>query len=172
MPESARFRSVALPTSTLRSSAPAPLHAELRSVGLYLPPQRRTSLELESLIAAASPTVRFRRGLIASRTGIRERRVAADHEQCSDLAVSAARVALRDAGVGLDEVDLLIFAAASQDLIEPATAHIVQHKLGTSCAVFDIKNACNSFLNGIQVASSMIASGASTTALVVTGEIC
>ncbi|MEO7521388.1 MAG: 3-oxoacyl-[acyl-carrier-protein] synthase III C-terminal domain-containing protein, partial [Gemmatimonas sp.] len=66
----------------------------------------------------------------------------------------------------------LVFAAASQDLIEPATAHIVQQKLGTQCAVFDIKNACNSFLNGVQVASALIARGGAHTALVTTGEIC
>lgn len=124
------------------------------------------------MIAAQSPGLRLRRGLIASRTGIRSRRVAEDCEQCSDLAVAAARSALCSAAVDVAEIDLLIFAAAGQDLIEPATAHIVQQKLGTSCAVFDIKNACNSFLNGIQVAEALIASGAACTALVVTGEVC
>jgi 3-oxoacyl-[acyl-carrier-protein] synthase-3 len=124
------------------------------------------------MIAAESPNLRFRRGLIALRTGIHARRVAANDEQCSDLAVTAARSALKAANVRLADVDLLIFAAASQDLIEPATAHIVQQKLGTSCPVFDIKNACNSFLNGVQVGASLIASGAAGLALVVTGEIC
>ena len=70
----------------------------------------------------------------------------------------------------LQEIDLLIFASAGQYLIEPVTAHIVQQKLGTSCAVFDIKNACNSFLNGIQVGASLLSSGAARTALVVTGD--
>jgi len=116
--------------------------------------------------------VRVRRGIIAARTGIQARRVAADHEQCSDLAVRAARAALDQAGLAPYEVDLLIFAAASQDLIEPATAHIVQHKLGTRCQVLDVKNACNSFLNGLQVAESLICTGAARHALVVTGEVC
>ncbi|HYW32790.1 MAG TPA: 3-oxoacyl-[acyl-carrier-protein] synthase III C-terminal domain-containing protein [Gemmatimonas sp.] len=124
------------------------------------------------MIAAASPGLRIRRGLIAARTGIETRRVAEDHEQCSDLAVAAARRALADAQLGVRDIDLLIFAAAGQDLIEPATSHIVQQKLGTNCAVFDIKNACNSFLNGVQVADAMIVSGRARTALVVTGEIC
>jgi acyl-CoA:acyl-CoA alkyltransferase len=116
--------------------------------------------------------VRVRPGIIAARTGIEARRVAADHEQCSDLAVHAARAALDQAGLEPRDIDLLVFAAASQDLIEPATAHIVQHKLGTQCQVFDVKNACNSFLNGVQVAESLISTGAARHALVVTGELC
>ena len=62
--------------------------------------------------------------------------------------------------VGVDDVDVLIFASAGQDLIEPATANIVQEKLGTACQAFDVKNACNSFLNGLQLAESLILSGA------------
>ena len=77
-----------------------------------------------------------------------------------------------DAGVGPADIDLLIFAAASQDLIEPATAHIVQHKLGSCAQVLDVKNACNSFLNGLQLAEALILSGGCRTALVVTGELC
>lgn len=154
------------------ATATTAVHAELLSVSPYLPARVRTSDEVEALIAAASPGLRFRRGSLARRTGIRTRRVAEDAQQCSDLAVAAARQALHDAGATVRDVDLLIFAAASQDLIEPATAHIVQHKLGTSATVFDIKNACNSVLNGLQVADAMIASGAARTALVVTGEIC
>lgn len=92
--------------------------------------------------------------------------------QCSDLAADAARRALAQAGATPADVDLVVFAAASQDMLEPATAHIVQEKLGTSCQLFDVKNACNSFLNGLQVAESLILSGASELALVTTGEIC
>src|SRR5262249_21398197 len=68
------------------------------------------------------------------------------------------------------EIDLLLFASASLDLIEPATANIVQEKLGTRAAVFDIKNACNSFLNGLQTAVALIQTGAYRKALVVAGE--
>lgn len=141
------------------------------SVAAHLPQRVRTSDEIEEMIAARSPTLRVRPGVIALRSGIHQRRVAEAHEQCSDLAAFAARTALGSANVAPSEVDLLVFAAASQDLIEPATAHIVQQKLGTSCAVFDIKNACNSFLNGMQAAAALIASGAARTALVVSGEI-
>jgi acyl-CoA:acyl-CoA alkyltransferase len=119
-----------------------------------------------------SPALRIRRGTVGAMTGIRTRRVAGDDVQCSDLAAEAARGALAEAGLAVTDVDVLIFAAASQDLVEPATAHIVQHKLGTRCQVFDVKNACNSFLNGVQLAESLIASGQVTTALVTTGEVC
>lgn len=169
--------SPAAPTTrhaTVRSDARrlAPARVQLAAVTAYLPETVRTSREVEERIAAESPAVRVRPGIIAARTGIQARRVAADHEQCSDLAVHAARAALEQAELELHDIDLLIFAAASQDLIEPATAHIVQHKLGTRCQVLDVKNACNSFLNGVQVAESLICTGAARHALVVTGEVC
>lgn len=150
----------------------APQTVRLAAIAAALPDAVRTSEEVEAMIRDASPGFRVRRGTIAARTGILERRVAAAHVQCSDLAVTAARRALHQAGLLADDVDLLVFAAAGQDLIEPATAHIVQSKLGTDCPVFDIKNACNSFLNGMQVAESLIRSGSARTALVTTGEIC
>ncbi|GAT69230.1 3-oxoacyl-ACP synthase [Planomonospora sphaerica] len=68
------------------------------------------------------------------------------------------------------DADLMIFASASQDMVEPATAHIVAAKLGLSCPVFDVKNACNSMLNGIQVAEALILSGAHRKVLVCSGE--
>jgi acyl-CoA:acyl-CoA alkyltransferase len=144
----------------------------LLGVAASLPPTVRTSEEVEDLLLNRNPGLRMRRGTIAAMTGIRERRVAADHVQCSDLAVEAAKCALLRAGLTTADVDVLIFAAAGQDLVEPATAHIVQHKLGTTCQVFDVKNACNSFLNGIQLAECLILTGQARTALVTTGEVC
>lgn len=145
---------------------------QLAALAAELPEHVRTSSEVEDLIADSSGGFRVRRGVIHARTGIRERRVARDDQQCSDLAAAAGRTALCKAGIDASEVDLLVFAAAGQDLIEPATAHIVQHKLGTNSQVLDVKNACNSFLNGMQVAEALIQTGAARTALVVTGEIC
>lgn len=129
-------------------------------------------MEAEELIAASSPGYRPRRGIIEAISGIRERRVAAQDVQCSDLAAQAGREALHKASMQPSDVDALIFAAAGQDLIEPATANIVQEKLGTHCQVFDVKNACNSFLNGIQIGQAMIAGGDCETVLVTSGEIC
>ena len=126
----------------------------LRGVGAALPPHVRTSAEVEAL------------------SGVRTRRVAAEGVQCSDLAAEAAVRALDAAGRRPADVDLLVFAAASQDLLEPATAHSVQAKLGTRAQVFDLKNACNSFLAGVQVAESLVRSGAARTAVVATGVVC
>jgi 3-oxoacyl-[acyl-carrier-protein] synthase-3 len=103
---------------------------------------------------------------------VQTRRVAADGVQCSDLAADATTRALRAAGLEPGDVDVLIFAAASQDLLEPATANIVQQKVGTRCQVFDVKNACNSFLNGLQIAESLILAGDCETAVVTSGEVC
>lgn len=146
-----------------------------RSVGLLgvssaLPRQVRSSDAVEDILDR-SGGFRPRRGLIQAMSGIRERRVAADDVQCSDLAVEACRKVLADSNVDVADVDLLIFASAGQDLIEPATAHIAQSKLGTTCAVFDVKNACNSFLNGVQLAESLIVSGSYETVLVAVGEV-
>jgi 3-oxoacyl-(acyl-carrier-protein) synthase III len=146
--------------------------ARIVSIASELPSRVRTSDEVEALVAERSPGLRFRRGIIESTTGIRTRRVAEDNVQCSDLAAAASRSALAEAGLGALDVGLLIFASAGQDLIEPATAHIVQEKLGTCCPVFDVKNACNSFLNGLQLAEALIISGAYETVLVAAGEVC
>lgn len=141
-------------------------------VGVALPPQIRSSAEVEALIEECSPDFHLRPGTLASISGVETRRVACHDVQCSDLAAFAARRALDAAGVGVDDVDVLIFASAGQDLIEPATANIVQEKLGTTCQAFDVKNACNSFLNGLQLAESLILSGACERAVVTSGEVC
>jgi 3-oxoacyl-[acyl-carrier-protein] synthase III len=142
------------------------------SAAAALPPDVRSSAHVEELVAEASPGLRVRRGCIEAMTGIRARRIASDHVQCSDLAADAGRHALASAGVDPGDVDAVIFGAASQDLLEPATANIVQEKLGTRCQVFDVKNACNSFLTGMQLGEALIASGGCRTVLVTTGEIC
>ena len=143
----------------------------LAAVAAALPPAVRTSAEVEARIAGASPAFRPREGVLEAVSGVRERRVAAAEVQCSDLAVAAAREALERAGLRPRDVGALVFASASQDLLEPATAHIVQAKLGTRCQVLDVKNACNSFLNGVQVGEALVATGQCEVALVVTGEI-
>ncbi|WP_328726789.1 3-oxoacyl-ACP synthase III family protein [Streptomyces sp. NBC_00259] len=108
--------------------------------------------------------------LLAQATGIRTRRVAADDEYASTLAVRAARQALAAASLDPYDIDLLLFASASRDMVEPATAHMVQAELGTRAHALDVTNACNSFVNGIDLARTMIQAGRARRALVVTGE--
>lgn len=148
------------------------LRAAIAGVGSWLPQDIVTSAEVERRIAEASREHGFEpaQGIVELLTGVRERRYKRPEDDASDLAVRAARRALAHAGIEVGDVDLLVFASSSQDLIEPATAHIVSAKLGSRAVVFDIKNACNSFINGIQVADSLIRSGQYRRALVCTGE--
>lgn len=99
--------------------------------------------------------------------GSHTRHHAKPEEQVSDLAVSAARPLLAKYD---RPVDLLIFASASADLIEPATCNIVQHKLGLHCAAFDVKNACNSVLSALEVGCSMLQTSQINNVLIVSGE--
>ncbi|GAA0218592.1 ketoacyl-ACP synthase III [Actinomadura nitritigenes] len=146
------------------------MRARITAVAAHLPPRVLTSAEVEARVAAESPGYRPHPTIVERMTGIRARHVMDDGEQASDLAVAAARRALDRRGIGAGAVDLLIFGSASQDLIEPATAHIAAAKLGASCPVFDIKNACNSFLNALQTADALIRTGQHERVLVCTGE--
>ncbi len=144
--------------------------AAFAGVGYYLPGEPVTSKVINRRILETTG-YELTDGLIQRLTGVKSRYYRADDEQCSDLAVKGARQAMERADVAADEVDLLIFASCTQDITEPATANIVQEKLGCHGAqVLDIKNACNSFLNGLDVADSHIRTGKSKCALVTVGE--
>jgi len=111
-------------------------------------------------------------GFIEKLTGVRERRYASAGETSSDLAAQAAEIALRQAGITARDVDTLIFAAASHDISEPATANLLQQKLGAENAhVFDVKNACNSFLNALDLADALIRLGRARSVLIAVGEV-
>jgi acyl-CoA:acyl-CoA alkyltransferase len=136
-----------------------------------LPPQIVSSREVVQRVKAASPLhLPLPNSLLEIATGIKERRYIAEHLNASDLAVEAAEKALALAGRSPQDVDLVLWASASQDVSEPATSHIVQKKLGIATAAMDIKNACNSFINGLQVAEALIRVGQYRNALVVVGE--
>lgn len=126
--------------------------------------------EREAQIMAASEGFTPPPGLLTQLTGVEGVHLIGEDQQASDLAVCAARKLLADCGAEPAEVDLMIFAAASQDVAEPATSHIVAEKLGLCCPVFDVKNACNSVLNAIEVTQGLIASGQYRTVLITCGE--
>lgn len=147
-----------------------PPRARIAAVSAVLPPDERSSADIAELIRASSRTYKVAPRLIELTTGIRSRRVAAPDVNSSDLAAEAGRRVLETTQTDPESVDLLIFASASQDLMEPATANLVQEKVGTNCPVFDVKNACNSFLNGLQIADSFIRCGAYRRVLVTVGE--
>ena len=146
------------------------MRARITGVAAYLPEHQIGSAEVERRIAAESDGFVPYPTIVERMTGIRTRHVLRDDQQASDLAVAAAGKLLANHGLRPAELDLLIFGSASQDLIEPATAHIVAAKLGATCPVFDVKNACNSFLNGLQMADALIRTGQYTRVLVCSGE--
>lgn len=153
------------------SSGHKPPTARITGVAYHMPEHIRTIKEVEDKIAESSPEdVRLPHGMITRVTGVKQVHVMPDDWQASDLAVAAARKLIEEQEVDLSSIDLLIFASASQDLIEPATSHIVSAKLGLSCPVMDVKNACNSFINGVEVANAFIKSGSYKRVLVVSGE--
>ncbi|CAM5286745.1 3-oxoacyl-ACP synthase III family protein [Kitasatospora aureofaciens] len=141
----------------------------ITAVGSHLPARRLTSQQLQDEITAGTRLALPER-MLEKATGIRTRRFAADGEYASTLATGAARRALAARGLDPRDIDLLLFASATRDICEPATAHIVQTELGTRAHALDVSNACNSFLNGIDLARAMILAGRARRALVVTGE--
>ncbi|PBC78541.1 3-oxoacyl-[acyl-carrier-protein] synthase-3 [Streptomyces sp. TLI_235] len=141
----------------------------ITAVGAGLPARVLTSQQLQDEVVAGSG-LRLPDRMFEKATGIVTRRFAADDEYASTLALAAARNALDRAGHHPLDIDLLVYASATRDVCEPATAHLVQAELGSRAHAFDVSNACNSFLNGIDVARAMILAGRARRALVVTGE--
>jgi 3-oxoacyl-[acyl-carrier-protein] synthase-3 len=143
------------------------IRSRLAAVSTYLPPLTRSTDETEQRLRRLNPGLALPTGLVRRLTGVENVHLRPEGWQTSDLAAAAARRAL-DESPGA--IDLLLFASASQDLIEPATSHIVSAKLGLHCPVMDVKNACNSVLNAMQVADALIATGQYHRVLVVSGE--
>lgn len=150
--------------------APARPGAVLAGVGVHLPEHRVEVIEAERELARRNPGVVPAAGMVARLTGVRRVHRMPDDWQASDLAVAAAEKLLAGQGLAAQDVDLLIFASASQDMVEPATAHIVAQKLGVRAPVMDVKNACNSVLNALEVAEALVGAGRYRTVLVACGE--
>lgn len=139
--------------------------ARILGTGSYLPQKRVTNDDLAKHIDTSDEW-------IFSRTGIKARHIAADDEKCSDLAVQAAKRALVDAQVNTEEIDLIIVATATPDMQFPATATIVQHKLGISgCPAFDVQAVCAGFMFALTTAHAYIKSGLAKKALVIGADV-
>ncbi len=139
--------------------------SRIAGTGGYLPARLVTNAELALRIDTSDEW-------IATRTGIRARHVAADGEQTSDLALAAALPALAAAGLEGRDVDLIVVATTTPDMIFPSTACILQDKLGASGGpAFDVQAVCSGFIYALALADRMVASGAAKNALVVGAEI-
>ncbi|NJO07942.1 MAG: ketoacyl-ACP synthase III [Chloroflexaceae bacterium] len=145
--------------------------AVITGIAYYLPEQSVPSRMIEEQVQASSGGFVLPRGLIERLSGVAHRYHLAEGSS-SDLAVEAGRRALQRANLEPSQIDMLIFAAASHDVAEPATANVVQEKLGcTRAHVFDVKNACNSFLNALDVAHAFIQTRRASRVLIATGEM-
>lgn len=145
-------------------------HSRITGTGIYLPEERVTS---KDLLREIDSKRRFgiSEDWLERVTGIKEKRVTPAGVLPSDMAVRAAREAMEHAEITSREVDAIIYTGLTRDYVEPATAHIVQAKLGaTNATVFDISNACHGFMNGIHVMDALIATGQVRCGLVATGE--
>ena len=136
----------------------------IRGTGAYLPHRVLTNDDLARMVDTSDEWIR-------ERTGIEQRHIAADGELTSDLATAAAREALSNAGLGPDDVDLIIVATTTPDQTFPATATAVQAKLGvTNGAAFDVQAVCSGFLFALATADSMLRQGLFSTAVVIGAE--
>ena len=134
------------------------------ATGSALPERIVTNADLEKIVDTSDEWIR-------TRTGIRQRHIAADGETTGDLAFRAAQNALEAAGIKASELDLIVLGTTTPDIIFPSTACLVQHRLGANgCAAFDVNAACSGFVYALGVADKFIRSGQSKKVLVIGAE--
>jgi 3-oxoacyl-[acyl-carrier-protein] synthase-3 len=140
-------------------------YSRIAGTGSYLPTKVLSNRDLEGTVDTTDEW-------IYSRTGIRQRHIAADSEQTSDLALEASRKALEAAGVAPADLDLIIVATTTPDMVFPSTACLLQSKLGAkNCPAFDVQAVCSGFIYGLSTADHFMRSGQYRNALVVGAEI-
>jgi 3-oxoacyl-[acyl-carrier-protein] synthase-3 len=151
-------------------SSNSPRFSRITGTGSYLPPNRVSNEALAAQLARDG--VETSDEWIVERTGIRARHFAAPDVTSSELAAHAARHALEAAGRTAADIDLIIVATSTPDMVFPSTACILQRKLGAfGAAAFDVQAVCSGFVYGLTIADSMIRSGAATRALVIGAEV-
>lgn len=137
----------------------------IAGTGRYVPERVLSNFDLEKMVDTSDEW-------IFTRTGMRERRIAADDQACSDLCFEAATKALEDAGMEAANLDLIIVATVTPDYLLPSTAALLQDRLGAHHAGgWDVTNACTGFLSALMQARGMIAAGVIDNALVIGAEV-
>src|ERR1700710_2124892 len=156
---------------TPSSPRPTPSsYSRISGTGSYLPPQRLTNDMLAARLALDG--VETSDQWIIERTGIRARHFAAPDVASSDLGLEAAKPALKAAGRSTGDIDLIIVATSTPDMVFPSSAAILQNKLGIAgCAAFDVQAVCSGFVYALPAARAMIRAGSAKCALVVGAEV-
>lgn len=145
-------------------------YSRITGTGSHLPPRRLTNDDMVAMLAPKG--IETSDQWIIERTGIRARHFADDGVFASDMGADAARAALDAAGLTAKDIDLIIVATSTPDMVFPSTAAIIQHKLGVAgCPAFDVQAVCSGFVYAITVADAMIRSGTARKALVIGTEI-
>jgi 3-oxoacyl-[acyl-carrier-protein] synthase-3 len=145
-------------------------YARITGTGSCLPPRRLSNANMVTMLAERG--VETSDDWIVERTGIRARHFVADGIYASDLALQACRDALEASGLNASEIDLIIVATSTPDMVFPSTAAILQHKLGVAgCPAFDVQAVCSGFIYAMTVADAMIRAGGARNALVVGSEV-
>lgn len=140
------------------------LKTKIAGTGSYLPERVLTNADLEKMVDTSDEW-------ISTRTGIKERRIVNEDQAASDLAYEASKKAIQAAQVKPEELDMIIVATITPDMVFPATACVLQEKLGVKgIAAFDLEAACSGFLYGISIGSQFIATGMYNNILVVAAE--
>ena len=142
-----------------------PIYASFRSIGAYVPEKILTNADLEKMVDTTDEW-------IVKRTGISERRIAAEHEVTSDMGANAAKLAIERAALSIDEIDLVLCATVTPDYFNmPSTACIISDKLGIkNVQAFDISAACSGFVYLLSIAKAFIESGMKKNILVIGAE--
>jgi 3-oxoacyl-[acyl-carrier-protein] synthase-3 len=139
--------------------------ATITGLGKYLPEKVMTNHDLEDIVDTSDEWIK-------TRTGIEKRRIAADDQAASDLGAEAAREALKDADLKPEDLDLIVVATITPDMMFPATACIIQDKIGaTNAAAFDLEAGCSGFVYGVSVAANFIESGMYEHVMVIGTEV-
>jgi len=141
------------------------MKAEIKGIGMYVPPRVITNFDLEKILDTSDEW-------ITTRTGIKERRIAEEWEKASDLALPAAKEAIENAGLSPKEIDCVIVATSTPDMTFPSTACFLADKLGCSKPMaYDISAACSGFIYALTMANSFVKSGQFKNILVVGSEV-
>jgi 3-oxoacyl-[acyl-carrier-protein] synthase-3 len=141
------------------------IYSKIAGTGRYLPERILTNADVEKLVDTSDEWIR-------SRTGVERRHVADESQTTSDLCVEAARIAMDDAGVSADDIDLIVIGTTTPDLIFPNVATLVQQRLGIhGCPAFSIEAACTGFIYALTTTDKFVRSGETKCALVIGAEV-